>query len=174
MEINKAYLKSIPGILGIVQVVLNAIVFMCSICSGWCFRGQSFFVWAELVSSIGFWVSLTLFLLQFLVRSRELMIQRIPVWKFIEAGLVALWCFFFFTVFLDCAIQSTKNLACGSIGALGIYTSGLYYDHGAIGATAFFAFAAIVAYAGDLYFRFREWKDGNPNQGKSVDVTVTV
>ena len=65
--------------------------------------------------------------------------------------------------------------------ALGIYTGGVTHDRGVIGATAFFAFAAIAAYAGDLYFRFREWKDGKTNQGnisvnqgKSADVTVTV
>jgi len=157
MEINKPYLKTIPGILGIVQVVLNAIVFMCSICSGWCFRGQSFFVWAEFVSSIGFWVSLTLFLFQFITGSRERMIQLVAFWKVVEAGLVALWCFFFFTVFLDCAIKSTQYLRCGIPGTLGIYTS-VAYDRGVIGATAFFAFAAIAAYAADLFFRFKEWR----------------
>jgi len=116
MEMNKPYLKSIPGILTIVQVALNAIVFLCSVCSGSCFRGQSFFVWAELVSSIGFWVSLSLFFLQFIVGVRERMVQMIKFWNFIEAGLVALWCFFFFTVFLDCAIQSSENYLCYTYG----------------------------------------------------------
>ena len=49
---------------------------------------------------------------------------------------------------------------------------------GVIGATAFFAFAAMVAYGADLFFRFREWKSGqNDNrtdQQKSADATKTV
>jgi len=171
---------SIPGILAITQVVLNAIVFMCSICSGWCFRGQPFFIWAELVSSIGFWVSLTLFLLQFinqLTAVRERMFQQIKIWNFIEAGLVALWCFFFFTVFLDCAIKSTWNLVCYSFTVLRIKTSH-QADRGVIGAAAFFAFAAMVAYGADLFFRFREWKSGHKDsrtdQQKSGDAPNTV
>ena len=51
-------------------------------------------------------------------------------------------------------------------------------DRGVIGATAFFAFAAMVAYGADLFFRFREWKSGqNDNrtdQQKSADAPKTV
>ena len=67
--------------------------------------------------------------------------------------------------------------------ALGIYTS-VAYDRGVIGATAFFAFAATVAYAADLFFRFQEWRsDGgalpwkntqNTNQQNAGDGPKTV
>ena len=49
---------------------------------------------------------------------------------------------------------------------------------GVIGAAAFFAFAAMVAYGADLFFRFREWKSGqNDNRTdpqKSADAPKTV
>jgi len=164
---------SIPGILAITQVVLNAIVFMCSICSGWCFRGQSFFVWAELVSSIGFWVSLTLFLLQFinqLTGVRERMFQIIKFWNFIEAGIVALWCFFFFTVFLDCAIKSTWNLVCYSYTVLNLKTSH-QADRGVIGAAAFFCFCCHGCLRGWSFFPLsgmEKWPQRQSNRSTKV------
>lgn len=153
MELNKSYLKSIPGILGIVAVVLNAVVFMCAVCSGSCFRGQSFFIWAELVSSIGFWISLTLLSFRLCIGTRERMIQIISPWIIIEAVIVALWGFLFFTVFLDCAINASKGWSCNlRYGFQNTRT----YDGGVIGVTAFFAFAAFGVYAADLFFRFKE------------------
>merc|ERR1712018_15084 len=127
IEINKPYVKSIPGILGIVAVVLNAVVFLCAVCSGYCFRSQSFFVWAELVSGVGFWISLTLLSFQLIIGTRERMIEMIPPWRLIEAAIVALGSFLFFTVFLDCAINSSYNLRCQYYGYIG-------YDNGVIGA----------------------------------------
>ena len=51
-------------------------------------------------------------------------------------------------------------------------------DRGVIGAAAFFAFAAMVAYGADLFFRFREWKSGHnanrTDQQKSGDAPNTV
>ena len=55
--------------------------------------------------------------------------------------------------------------------ALGIYTS-LSYDRGIIGATAFFAFAAMAAYAADLFFRFKEYRsEGGPLPWKNTQNT---
>lgn len=153
LELNKPYLKTIPGILGIAAVVLNAVVFMCAVCSGSCFRGQSFFIWAELVSSIGFWISLTLLSFRLCVGTRERMIEIISLWIIIEAVIVALWGFLFFTVFLDCAINSARGWKC-------FYGRGFEQkvsnDSGVIGATAFFAFGAFGVYAADLFFRFKD------------------
>ena len=54
-------------------------------------------------------------------------------------------------------LTTNLGLIIHSFLALGIYTS-VAYDRGIIGATAFFAFAAIAAYAADLFFRFQEWR----------------
>lgn len=165
-EINKPYVKSIPGILCIAAVILNAVVFMCSVCSGWCFRGQSFMIWAGFVSGVGFWISLILFSFRVTIGTRERMIQITPKWIMIEAGLVALGAFFYFTVFLDCAINASYAWSCG------IGFNNAQVNSGVIGAAAFFAFAAVGVYAADLFFRFQEWrgsggalpwKNGNAN-----------
>jgi len=195
LEFNKLYVKSIPGILAIAAVVLNAVVFLCSICSGSCFRGQSFFIWAELVSSVGFWISLSLILLCLIQGSRALIVQRIPQWSMIEAALVAIGCFLYLTIFLDCAIHSIRGYACyqtyqfvAGITGKGRGTN----DGGVVGVTAFFAFVSMGVYGADLFFRFRElggvqgikeWRSSNGNTNatspstntqQTVPVTVTM
>ena len=61
----------------------------------------------------------------------------------------------------SCSINRNYNYL---ISVLNIKTS-VQYDNGVIGAASFFAFAAMVAYGADLFFRFREWKSGqNDNQ----------
>ena len=63
------------------------------------------------------------------------------------------------------------------ISVLRIKTS-YHADERVIGAAAFFAFAAMVAYGADLFFRFREWKSGHKDnrtdQQKSGDAPNTV
>ena len=61
---------------------------------------------------------------------------------------------------------------------MSIYILVLYLDHGVIGAAASSAFAAMVAYGADLFFRFREWKSGQndirTDEQKSGDTPKTV
>merc|ERR1711997_1427333 len=105
LEWNVPYLKSIPGVLGIAEVALNAIVFLCAISSGHCFRSQSYMIWPELVGAIGFWIALSLLLLQLIRGSREAVIERLSQltkvihWFMIEVGHIdtgsgnlMLWC----------------------------------------------------------------------------------
>ena len=177
LEWNVPYLKSIPGVLGIAEVVscnisfgckacfqfiyvneqcmlgtnhffsiqaLNAIVFLCAISSGQCFRSQSYMIWPELVGAIGFWIALSLLLLQLIRGSREAVIEKLSQltkvihWFMIEVGhidmirfhdkilspttvytytnfqgaLTALGCFVYLTIFLDCAVASTRTYTC--------------------------------------------------------------
>ena len=71
---------------------LNAIVFLCAISSGHCFRSQSYMIWPELVGAIGFWIALSLLLLHLIRGSREAVIERLSQmtkvihWFMIEVG----------------------------------------------------------------------------------------
>lgn len=186
LEFNKWYVKSIPGILGIAAVVLNVVVFFCTICSGPCFRGQSFFIWAELVSSVGFWISLSLILLHLIQGSRQIIIQRVSQWPMIEAVLVGIGCFLYMTIFLDCAIQSGRGYVCYNVYQFvaGIQGKGRgVHDGGVIGVTAFFAFVAMAVYGADLFLKFREfggvqglkeWRNSNGNTNASSPTQQTV
>lgn len=179
LEWNVPYLKSIPGVLGIAEVALNAIVFLCAISSGQCFRSQSYMIWPELVGAIGFWIALSLLLLQLIRGSREAVIERLSQltkvvhWFMIEGALTALGCFVYLTIFLDCAVASTRTYTCFEY--IPIYNirspAVLKHDGGVLGVTAFFAFVATVAYGVDSYLKFQDYRSSNQNTETAQEKT---
>ena len=89
---DPSYIKTIPGMLKIGQVILDLIVFICVMCSGSYFRNISTGQWTDFVAMTGFWVS-GILLLFYLLHVME-KFHVIP-WLTIEMGFCCLWSFFF-------------------------------------------------------------------------------
>jgi len=173
-EWNIPYLKSIPGILGVAEVALNAIVFICAVSSGICFRSRRFMIWPAVAGAIGFWIALSLLLLHLIMGSREAVIQRLSQvsktiqWFMIEGAVTALGCIVHLTIFLDCAVASSRTYLCQAFlfligGNAGKSDFRRLSANGVLVATAFFAFAATVVYGVDLFLKFREWRSSSQN-----------
>ena len=103
---DPSYIKTIPGMLKIGQVILDSIVFICVMCSGSYFRNISTGAWTDFVAMTGFWVS-GILLIFYLLHVME-KFHVIP-WLTIEMGFCCLWSFFFFTCSIHMAVQAGKH-----------------------------------------------------------------
>ncbi|KAJ9584931.1 hypothetical protein L9F63_020737 [Diploptera punctata] len=137
------YIRTIPGILKIAQIVLNLLGFICisvsilSVTS----RGS----WFNIVAMTGFWftgILLCLYLFHVVEK-----FYKIP-WLKIEFVFCAVWTFFY------------------------AIAAGLAADYGriqeAFGAAAFFGFCAMVLYGIDAFLKFNAIRSGEIAQGERV------
>nr|CAD7606532.1 unnamed protein product [Timema genevievae] len=153
LRFDPLYIRTIPGILKVVQIVLNLLGFIC-ISVSWgatSSRGS----WFNTVAMTGFWftgIMLALYLFHVVEK-----FYKIP-WLKIEFVFCALWVFFY--------------LLAASLAA----------DYGkadeAFGAAAFFGFCAMVVYGYDAFLKFNGVRSGALAQGdrvvtKSTSSTVT-
>ncbi|CAL4092069.1 unnamed protein product [Meganyctiphanes norvegica] len=138
IHFDPTYIKTIPGILKAVQLLLNLIGYICAmVCPD-----HSSSNWFSFVSMTAFWVTgilLVLYLMHIL--------ERFPMvpWLMLEFGYCAVFTFFYLT----CASATAASGA----------------DDPAFGAAAFFGFAAMIAYGVDTFFKFKAWRGGEMAQG---------
>ncbi|XP_013403699.1 plasmolipin [Lingula anatina] len=130
------YLKSIPGILQIVEIVLSLIVFICaSIPLGWVGYGGG---WVQFVSMTAFLTTAAIFVIIFLN-----ILPRLPgPWTLILFIYYAVFVVLYLIAAIVCAVRAP------------------YWS--AVGAAAFFAFVVMIVYGVDAFFRFRTWREGGP------------
>lgn len=140
------YLKTIPGILKIVEIVLSLIVVICIAVQF--FPGDG---WVWFVSMSAFITVLIWFILYFIG-----VYGRLPAWR----GILEFIYYCIFTVFyLIAAIIAAARAGQG-------------WGSGA-GAAAFFAFAATAVFAVDTFFQFRAWRAGQTEMATSTSTTTT-
>lgn len=138
------YIRTIPGILKIVEMVLDVIVFICSVIPWWPPEG-----WIGFVSMSALLTTLIIFLLYLFG-----VIHRLPAWRVLLE-------FIYYCVF------SVFYLIAAIVAA-----SYAKY-HSSIAACTFFAFAATAIYAVDTYFQFRAWRTGQAEMTTTQASTTT-
>ncbi|RZC34410.1 CKLF-like MARVEL transmembrane domain-containing protein 8, partial [Asbolus verrucosus] len=146
---DPSYIKTLPGILKIAQVVLNLLGFICIEVSGFSFHSRgSYFIF---VSMTGFWF--TGFLLLFYLFHIVEKFYKIP-WLKIELVFCGLWA----------VLYLIASCLAATLGVEGFSVA------------AFFGFCAMVVYCADAYFKWRAIHDGQLAQGERViqkQTTVT-
>lgn len=141
IRFDPSYVRTIPGILKIVQMVTDLLGFICITVSS--YSGNSRGGWFNTVAMGGFWI--TGFLLGFYLFHVIEKFHKIP-WLKIEFIFCALW-----AVFYLLAASLAADYARLSEG---------------FGVASFFGFVALVAYAYDAWLKFKAIKSGMPAQGQ--------
>ncbi|XP_064090053.1 CKLF-like MARVEL transmembrane domain-containing protein 4 [Macrobrachium nipponense] len=139
IRFDPTYVRSIPGILKCVTMVINLIGYI-SIMFG---PDHSTANWFSFVSMMGFWITgilMVLYLMHILER-----FHMVP-WFMLEFGYCALWAFFYFTAATASAVKGG--------------------DDAAFAAAAFFGYVALILYSVDAFFKFKDWRSGNIAQGE--------
>jgi len=140
---DPGYIRTIPGMLKVVQVVLNMIGFICVMAAPAYWRSQSVGNWFCFVTMTAFWTTGTL-LVFYLLHVIE-KFHVIP-WMLVEMVFCSLWSFFYFTAALDTAVNASSTAA--------------------FGAAAFFGFVAMGVYGYDAFLKFTGWRAGQLAQGE--------
>ncbi|XP_060810948.1 CKLF-like MARVEL transmembrane domain-containing protein 4 [Amyelois transitella] len=141
LRFDPLYVRTIPGILKVVQVLSSLIGFLCIQCSRYSHLSKgSYFIW---ISMFAFWFTgILLFLYLFHMVEK---FYKIP-WLKIE--------------FVFCALWTLLYLIAASL-ATTVYNGG--YSAG-----AFFGFVATLAYAIDAFLKYRGVRAGGLAQGSRV------
>ncbi|CAH0726389.1 unnamed protein product, partial [Brenthis ino] len=140
IRFDPSYLKTIPGILKIVQVGCSLLGFICILCSRLSVSKGAYFSW---ISMIAFWF--TGILLGFYLFHIVEKFYKIP-WLKIEFVFTALWTLLYL------------------LAAILVVTVG----DSAHSAAAFFGFVATAAYAMDAFVKYRAARGGGLAQGARV------
>ncbi|CAD5122304.1 DgyrCDS10742 [Dimorphilus gyrociliatus] len=132
------YIKSIPGLLKIAQIVLSLITFICaSVKSSFVKEGGG---WVQFVSMTALIICTVLLI--FYVTS---LINKLPgPWPLIEFVYYGVYTLFYFIAFVVAAAQGTK------------------YKIDAGKAAAAFSFFTLGTFAVDTFFKFQTWRTGQP------------
>jgi len=143
IRFDPSYIRTLPGILKIVQMALNLIGYICCALSMANLHSRG--AWFDFVSMTGFWLTgilLVLYLMHIVEK-----FQQIP-WMLIEVGYTGLWTFFYFTCSMAVAVWG---------GQFEMFA-----------AAAFFGFAAMFAYGADFFFKFKGFRSGEVAQGSAM------
>jgi len=146
VHLDVSYIKTVPGILRMVEIVLCIILFICSVSA--CSAGYSFGEcgWGAFVGFMGF-ILVIAWLLFYLFHIHE-MAANVP-WLLIELIFYTIWTFFLLVAGIALAVLSSR-FANG-------YGSASKVSSGA-GAASFFAFAAAVVFGFQTFLIFRDWR----------------
>ncbi|XP_066584237.1 CKLF-like MARVEL transmembrane domain-containing protein 4 [Prorops nasuta] len=149
IRFDPSYIRTLPGILKVVQITLNLIGFICITCS-YVSNTSSRGGWFNTVAMGGFWftgIVLVLYLFHIVEK-----FSRIP-WLKIE--------------FVFCSIWTVFYLLAASLAA----------DHTkyseAFGVAAFFGFCAMIAYGYDAWLKFNAARSGALAQGQHTPKQVS-
>lgn len=142
LRFDPSYIRTIPGMLKIGELVINLLGFICIEASG-AFSYHSRGSWFNFVAMTAFWF--TGFLLAFYLFHVIEKFFKIP-WLKIEFGFCAIWTLFY--------------LIAASLAAA------FYVE--AYSAAAFFGFCGMVAYGFDAYLKFKAVQNGELAQGERV------
>lgn len=147
-KFDPLYIRTIPGILKIIQLVADLLGFICIMTVNHWY--PSAVNWYSFVAMTGFWVTGTL-----LVFYLFHLIERLHMlpWMLIEFIYCVVWCVFF--------------LIAGSVAA-----SKAAYSEG-FGAASFFGYCGMVVYGYDAFLKFRGWRAGEIAQGERIVATST-
>ncbi|XP_067007188.1 CKLF-like MARVEL transmembrane domain-containing protein 4 [Anabrus simplex] len=143
IRFDPSYIRTLPGLIKCVQIVLNLLGFICISVSGasWIPRGE----WFTTVAMTGFWftgIVLALYLFHIVEK-----FYRIP-WLKIEFVFCAVWTLFYLIAASLAADEGRRNEA--------------------FGAAAFFGFCGMVAYGYDAFLKFTGIREGALAQGDRV------
>ncbi|XP_077295733.1 plasmolipin-like [Arctopsyche grandis] len=141
IRFDSGYVKTLPGMIKITQIVLNLLGFICIEVSGYSFHSRG--SWFNTVAMGGFWftgIMLAFYLFHVLEK-----FYKIP-WLKIELVFCALWTLFYL---LAACLAATFGLE-------------------AYAAASFFGFCAMIAYGYDAYLKFRAVQAGRLEQGVKV------
>lgn len=144
-QFDPSYVRTVPGILKIVQMVADILGFICVVSS----RDSYHSGWYDFVAMTGFLLTGTLLLFYFFHLIERL--HMLP-WLLIEFIYCTLWTLFFF---ISAVLVATRP-----------YTGG--YIAGAV-----FGFVATVAYGYDAFLKFMGWRSGDIAQGERHIATAT-
>ncbi|PVD20616.1 hypothetical protein C0Q70_18774 [Pomacea canaliculata] len=146
------YIRTIPGILKIVEIFLDILVLICASIDNWYHLGGG---WVQFVAASALVTTVILFIFHFLH-----LISRLPGrWNLIEF----IYYIVFIILFLIAAIITAVRAPLAP----------------SIGAACFFTFAALAVYTLDAFFMYRNWKivthsSGAPTTASSTTTTTTV
>ncbi|CAH1391857.1 unnamed protein product [Nezara viridula] len=143
------YIRSVPGILKCVEIVLNLLVFLSASFSK--FSHVAHMSFTSLICGFGFWVTgILLGCYAFHVVEK---FYRIPWLKF-ELIYTGIWAFFLMIGSTFCAA---------------------YMGSGAVfGVVSFFGYINMIAYAYDCFLKFKSIQNGEIAQGERIKTTSTV
>ncbi|KAK2723491.1 CKLF-like MARVEL transmembrane domain-containing protein 8 [Artemia franciscana] len=149
LRFDKEYLRSIPGMLKAVVMVINIIAFICVSSSDFHYHSNA--NWMSFCAWAGFFTTGTLLLFYCLHLIEKF--HFIP-WLLVEFIYCAVWSFFFFSA----------SCACASYGKASNWFA----------AAAFFGFCSCLLYGLDAYMKFVDWRAGRVAQGERIVTTTTV
>jgi uncharacterized membrane protein len=141
------YIRTVPGILKIVELILCLLTFAISLGGYWSGYGGG---WVEFVAMSSFITTLIWFILHLILPTLPGFLLSRP-YEFVTYIVMA-------ALFLIAGIVAAARAP---------------YLPGQVGATAFFAFASVVVYGIDAFFQFREWRSAPPPQPAGGTVIVT-
>ncbi|XP_064467479.1 CKLF-like MARVEL transmembrane domain-containing protein 4 isoform X2 [Ornithodoros turicata] len=139
-QFDPSYLRTVPGLLKVAQLVISLIGFICSQIAAF---SLSTINWYGFVSMTAFWVTLVL-LLFYLFHLIE-RIKFIP-WLLAELIYCGVWALLYFTAAVAAAVKGKWEEA--------------------LAAAAFFGFVAMALYGADAFFKYKGWKAGDVAQGE--------
>ncbi|XP_059487213.1 CKLF-like MARVEL transmembrane domain-containing protein 4 [Neocloeon triangulifer] len=140
------YLRTLPGLVKIVQLASNILSFFCILLSSYSHLSRAVFF--KTLAGIGFWF--TGILLLFYIFHVIEKFFRIP-WLKIEFGFCLLWCLLYLVGASLCVDYASIDSA--------------------FGAAAFFGFCASIGYGFDAYLKLQAVRHGELAQGERVMVT---
>jgi len=146
IRFDPSYLKTLPGALKLVAIILNLVVFICGVSASNYWRSTTVMEWAYFVSMTAFWVTLILTVMYLFHFTEKFHV--IP-WSVIEMVFCGLWSFFYLTTGVDNAVNASRFTSTSALSAL-----------------AFFAFASSAVYAVDAFHKFKLWRAGQFVQGE--------
>jgi hypothetical protein len=141
------YVKSVNGLLKIAEIILCILVLICASIDYWYHLGGG---WVQFVAASAMVTTIILFIFHFFD-----IIPRLPgPWHFIEFIYYCVYVVLFVIAAIVAAVRANITAA--------------------IGATAFFTFAALAVYAVDVFFMYRNWQTvQHPVAGAAATSTTT-
>lgn len=149
IHFDSSYIKTIPGMLKVGQILTSLIGFIC-VQSAWAWKVHSSFGWYSFVSMTAFWVTLVL-LIFYLIHLIE-KLHFLP-WLLGELGYCGIWTIFYVITGIVAATNASHD--------------------GAWGAASFFAFVGFVLYGFDTFLKFKAWRSGGIAQGERTVTSST-
>ncbi|XP_065335309.1 CKLF-like MARVEL transmembrane domain-containing protein 4 [Cloeon dipterum] len=143
LRYDPLYLRTLPGLVKVVQIVCNMIGFLCVILAKYSHLARGSFF--KSLSGIGFWFTGIMLLLYVFHVAEKFF--RIP-WLKIELGFCTLWTLLYLIASILCVDYASLDAAFGAAG--------------------FFGFCAMFAYGFDAYLKFQAVRSGELAQGDRV------
>lgn len=148
--LDKDYLRSIPGLLKIAEIVLVFVAFICASVDIW--WGSYGGGWVQFVTMSAFITTLVFFLFHLLR-----VIGRLPgPWILIE---FIYYCVYTLMLLISFIVAAAR--------------AGYFYHNSSIIATAIFTFIATAVYAVDTFFQFKNWRSSREAPAGATTTTTT-